>query len=270
MLEAKQKKNILFFSLPLGFCVAIASYFGICVEITYSLDNPYFAVQGIGQDIINLFVVVPVLWLTAVFIFRSNNKALFIWSGTVIYIIYSYVLYCFAVHFNFLFLVYCAILGLSVYALLYYTHILSRFNIVDCFDEKTPIKSISIYLQVVAVLFYIIWLGEIIPALFQNETPKSITESGLLTNPVHVMDIAIVLPALFIVAVALRRGKAAGFVFAPAFLVFCLLMALAIGGMIVLMKIKGFETDVSIAVVFAILTVISLIFVVWLLRHLKK
>jgi hypothetical protein len=202
-------------------------------------------------------------------IIKGNKKALFIWSGTAIYIVYSYILYCFAVHFNFLFLVYCAILGLSVYALIYYSIIMSGAAVADWFDEHTPIKTISVYLIVIAVLFYFIWLGEIIPALFNNETPKSITESGLLTNPVHVLDIALVLPALIVIAVALRKRKAIGYIFAPAVLIFCMLMALAIGGMIVFMKIKGFETDLTIAGIFAIVTIFSLILIVFLLEKMK-
>jgi len=270
MSDAKHKKNILLFSLPLGLLVAVASYCGIFVEATYRLDNPSFAAQGVGQDMVNLFVVVPVLIITAVMIFNDNKKALFIWSGVIIYIIYSYVLYCFAVHFNFLFLAYCAILGLSVYALIYYAIIMNRESVPAWFDEGAPLKLIALFLMVIGVLFYIIWLGEIIPALLQNNTPGSITESGLLTNPVHVLDIALCLPALLIVASSLWKKRTIGFIFAPALLVFCMLMALAIGGMIVLMNMKNFEADIGIAVIFAILTIVSLLFVILLLRNAKR
>jgi hypothetical protein len=41
MIVTKVKKNILLFSLPIGLLVAAASYCGIFIEATYSLDNPF-------------------------------------------------------------------------------------------------------------------------------------------------------------------------------------------------------------------------------------
>ena len=202
-------------------------------------------------------------------IYFNNKQALFLWGGAVFYILYSYALYCFAVHFNFLFLVYCIILGLSVYALIYYSMLMSTLGAAGWFDDKTPVKLIAGFLIIIAVLFYMIWLSEIIPALLNNTTPKSITESGLLTNPVHVLDISIVLPAICIIAIAIRQRKAIGFIFIPVVLVFCILMTLAICGMIVYMYVKGFESNPGIAIIFVVVSFLSIGFLILFLRHLK-
>jgi hypothetical protein len=70
-----------------------------------------------GQDIVN--IVAAVVLLSAVyFVNKASVKALLIWSGILLYLIYAYVIYAFEVHFNRLFLVSMAILGLSFYALI--------------------------------------------------------------------------------------------------------------------------------------------------------
>lgn len=48
---------------------------------------------------------------------KGSVKAFLVWSGVPLYLIYAYVIYAFDIHFNRLFLVYVAILGLSFVAL---------------------------------------------------------------------------------------------------------------------------------------------------------
>jgi hypothetical protein len=43
-----------------------------------------------------------------------------------------------------------------------------------CFTGKPPVKAVSIYLAVLAVLFYFLWLSEVVPALLAGENPKSV------------------------------------------------------------------------------------------------
>ena len=123
--------------------------------------------------------------------------------------------------------------------------------------------------MVIAVLFYFIWLSEIIPAILKNATPKSIIESGLLINPVHVLDIAICLPALIITGIALMKKKNMGFLLAPTMMIFCIFMAIAIAAMVLVIKAKGLEANLGLTIVFGLITLISSIFLFLFLRKLK-
>lgn len=58
------------------------------------------------------------LFIAVYFVNKGSVKAFLVWSGVLLYLIYAYVIYAFDVHFNSLFLVYVAILGLSFYALI--------------------------------------------------------------------------------------------------------------------------------------------------------
>ncbi len=268
-MKKKTDVMILMLSLPLAILTAIVSYAGVFIKSTYVRENALYAAQGIGQDIINLFIVVPILLITAFFARRKSKLGLLIWSGTIFYLAYSYTIYCFGLHFNNLFLAYCTILGLSFYSLIYFVIISLKENVSEWFETKFSTKSTGIFLIVIAVLFYFIWLSEIIPAILINATPKSITESGLLINPVHVLDIAICLPALIITGIALIKKKNIGILLAPTMMIFCIFMAIAIAGMVFVMKAKGLEANFNLTIVFGLITFVSTIFTFLYLRKLK-
>jgi hypothetical protein len=261
--------TILFFTVPLAILTSLVSYGGIFIESTYIKECPGYAAQGIGQDIVNLFVVVPVLCIAAFFAWRKSKLGLLLWSGAIFYLAYSYTIYCFGLHFNNLFIAYCMILGLSFYSLVYFVFSSLRENTSEWFEKRNPSTSTGIFLIIIAVLFYFIWFTEIIPAIINNTTPKSITDSGLLVNPVHVLDIAICLPALIITGIALIKRENIGFLLAPTMLVFCIFMAIAIAAMVFVMKSKGLETDNGLAVVFGIITIVGALFLFLYLRKLK-
>jgi len=91
-----------------------------------------------------------------------------------------------------------------------------------------------------------------------------------LVNPVHVLDIAICLPALLMTGIALIRKKDTGFLLAPTMMIFCILMAVAIAAMVFVMKAKGLETDDNLASIFEIITLTSALLLIIYLRRLNK
>ena len=265
----KKDINILILSVPLAILTAIVSYAGIFNESTYAKETASYAAQGTGQDIVNLFIVVPILLITSIFAYRKSKSGILIWSGVIFYLAYSYTIYSFGMHFNNLFVDYCLILGLSFYSLIYFLIFSLHENVSEWYSNKISTKSTGIFLISIAVLFYFIWLSEIIPAIIANITPKSILESGLLINPVHVLDIAICLPALIITGIALIKKRSIGFLLAPTMMIFCVFMSIAIAAMVLVMKSKGLESNLILFSVFGIVTIISTLFLIQFLRNLK-
>jgi hypothetical protein len=88
------------------------------------------------------------------------------------------------------------------------------------------------------------------PALISGQTPKSIADAGLITNPVHILDLSLVLPGLIVTAIQLVRRRAVAFVLAPVLMVFSILMTVAIAGMMVAMSVRGFAADYTMAAFF--------------------
>jgi len=262
-------KVILTLSLPLTILTIIVSYVGLFAPGFYSAETLNWQAQALGQDMIDLFIVTPSLFITSVSAYKNNRTATLIWGGVMLYLTYTFVLYCFNVHFNQLFVIYCLCLGLSFYSFLYFLFTNHNQNRQVHYKKIRIVRFISIYFIVIAILFYVLWLSEIVPSIIKNTPPKSITETGLFTNGVHVLDLSVVLPAIFITGILLLRGKPFGFVLAPVILSFFVLMDLTIGMLALVMKTKGIESDLTLTAIMGTLALISLILLIRYFKNVK-
>jgi hypothetical protein len=268
-MPADNNKIVLYFSIPIALLVIVVSYAGLFIPETYTKETANWQAQALGQDIIDLFLIVPLLLITSWLAYKKNRAALLVWSGLLVYLIYTFVLFCFAVHFNYLFIVYCTTLGLSFYAFLYFLLSQIKEPIVSWFTERIPVKSVGIYLIVLSGLFYLLWLSEIFPANLNNTIPSSITESGLITNPVHALDLSVVLPGMVIVAILLLKKKSLGLLLTPTVLTFAILMDITIGSLVIVMKMKGMDADFSLAVIMGLLFLFTLGLLIWFFKHIQ-
>ncbi len=269
MTSDNQNKIILLLSLPIAILVTIVSYTGLFFPDTYAKETANWAAQAVAQDIIDLFLIIPFLLISSWLGFKKNRIALLLWSGVLIYLIYTFVIYCFAVHFNQLFIVYCLVLGLSFYAFLYFLLSQIKEPIASWYSEKIPVKTVGIFLMILSGLFYLLWLSEIIPAIFSNTSPATIIETGLLVNPVHALDLSVVLPGFMIVGILLLKKNPLGLLLAPAVLTFCILMDITIGTLMIVMNMRGIETDLSLTVIMVLLALFTLGLLVWFLKSLQ-
>ncbi|MEJ2106494.1 MAG: hypothetical protein P8X48_04065 [Acidiferrobacteraceae bacterium] len=256
-------------TLVLTASLAVASYYGVFVPGIYARDSASLGTQGIGQDALDLFFTAPLLLISLFFVLRGSRLAWFVYGGTVLYLLYSYVLYALGVHFNRLFLVYCLVLGSSFYAFALAVYELGRMPVSEWFSDRAPLRVTAVYFLVIAVLFYGLWLKDVLPAVLSDSVPASVRDNDLLVNPVHVLDLSIVLPGLAATAILLLRRHALGYVLAPVFLVFLILLTLAIAAMVLALKIKGVSEDVSLTGFFVVLTLVSSGFLFLFLRAMR-
>ncbi|WP_296823731.1 hypothetical protein, partial [Sulfurovum sp.] len=99
---------------------------------------------------------------------------------------------------------------------------------------------------------------------------KNVSDYNLLVNPVHVLDIAIALPGLIITSILLIRKHQLGFIFSPVFLVFTIILTIALIAMVIMLKIKGINDETSVAGIFIILTIISSVLLTLFFKNIKK
>jgi hypothetical protein len=236
--------------------LAIAAGCGVFIHGLYR-DTPYFAVQAVAQDFISLTVVLPTVAVSAFLASRGSHRAQLVWLGALVYLVYSYVIDAFAVRFNSMFLVYVALLGCSLYALIGGLATASGVWIKASFTERTPVRTVSTFLVVLAVLFYGLWLLETVPALLLRAVPPSVQQNGTATNAVHVLDMAWMLPAFLITAIALWRKQAFGYILAGAALSFVMLLALAVLSMVVFFNHAGYPIVVPQVLVFTVVFALS-------------
>jgi hypothetical protein len=263
----ENKKAIVILSTVVAAALAVVSFFGAFDVVTYERDAPSMAAQVAGQDLVDLVFIVPLLVFSLIFMLRNSRIATFIFGGTVFYILYSFCMYAFGVHFNKFFLLYCMILGSSLYLFIIVILELAKMDVQNWFGKKVPIRLTGVYLLLISAFFYILWFKDIVPAVVKNTIPKNVSEYNLLVNPVHVLDISIALPGLIMTAVLLMKKRKLGYILAPVLLVFVIILAVALAGMAMMTKARGITEDMSIAIIFIVLAVISIALLYFFLRN---
>ena len=193
-------------SLALLPFVALAAGIGLMMPGFYR-EAPTWTSQARGQDLVTLLVGVPLLVVGLIGARRGSVRCLLLWLGAVGYMAYAYATYAFATHFNLLFLVYVLNFGLAAYALVFGLIRLDPGRVRSAFSPQAPTRLVAATLVGLGLTTAVLWLGQDIPALLTGGVPSDVTEAGLLTNPIHVLDLALVLPAAVLTGVFLARRR---------------------------------------------------------------
>jgi len=219
--------------------VAVASLVAIIDPAIYARETASWAAQGFGQDCVDLVVIAPALLVAGLRARHGSRGATLVTGGLLLYAAYSFAIYAVTMHFNALFLLYCAIFGASTFALvdLVTTMLVDRSR--HEIAPRFPRGAAMLALVAIAVLFASLWLADLVPALVHGRDPASLSTTGQVANVVEVLDLSLVLPAMLIVAAALHRRRPIGDVLAPMLLVFAIAMFSAIAGMTVVMHVRG-------------------------------
>jgi hypothetical protein len=239
--------------LPLTLLLAAISLAGILSPSTYGRETASWAAQAVGQDWVDLLIAVPWLALSGAYARGGSRTGRFLLAGGYLYALYELAIYAFAIHFNALFLLYCAAFGLSILGLVATMHALGREDLPGWFSARMPRRGAGALLIAIGVGFGLLWLGDIVPALVRGTTPPTVIEARVPTNPVHVMDLSLILPAHVAAGVLLLRRRPLGYLLAPVLLAFGILMATSIGGMMVVMRLRGVPADLAVVAGMAVL-----------------
>lgn len=162
---------------------------------------------------------------------------------------------------------YCLMLGSSLYSFILVILELTRMDVQNWFGDRAPIRLTGVYLIFISALFFMLWLKAIIPAVLNDSIPKNVSDYNLLVNPVHVLDLSIVLPGLVVTAILLMKKRRLGFVLAPLMLVFLIILTIALAGMVMMTKARGITEDTSITIIFIVLAVISIVILYHFLKN---
>jgi len=157
------------------------------------------------------------------------------------------------VHFNALFLVYCATLSLCLYATVFSLPLIPLEQIAKAYASRASRKTIAIVFLILAIQTAVFELRDDVAAIVAGRVPKDIVDANTPVNFIHVLDMGFLLPALCITAVLLLRRKASGYALAPAFLTLLAIMSLELVSILTVMGRAGFGMSISMIIFFAVL-----------------
>jgi hypothetical protein len=259
-------------SILLGVAALAAS--SAALLIPGILSGPVVAQGNLrGTALIVMVLGLPLLaismWLAA----RGSVRALVVWVGTVVYVGYQGLLFVFGTPFNALFLVFVAMLSLSIWSLVSLSTSVDLAVFARRFDDGLPARRIALYLAIMAVLNTLVWLRAILPAITSPDPDSFLEGSGLTTNPVFVQDLAVWLPLMFVGAWWMWNRRPKGYLIVGAMLVTLILESIGVA------SDQWFGTmadpgtpfaSTEVIPLFLTLAVIGCVPLFWYLRHVDR
>lgn len=193
----------------------------------YGKETVTLADAATAQDIVTLLVLAPLLAFLSLRARAGSVSAFLCLPGALAFTTYNYLIYSFSIHFGPLFLVWVATLGLSIFGLVGGLATADTEAIKRRFTGRR-LTGTAVFLVVVAVIFALLWLSEIVPDLLAGSSSRSADEWKTPTNPVHVLDLSFFLPAVIISGFLLKRRHPFGYATAAGQLVWLALTCLPI------------------------------------------
>ena len=150
-----------------------------------------------------------------------------------------------------------ATFGIAIYTLVFGLARLDTGLVARSFDKRTPTRIAGTVLVGMSALTALLWLGQDVPALLSGGVPNDVLEAGLLTNPTHVLDLGLALPASISAGILLARRRAWGFVLGAYFLVNFAILGVAVVSMTLFMAADGQPFNLALSAVFRLWTLAS-------------
>jgi hypothetical protein len=249
-----------------AFLAAAGSVVGLLApELIYGQETPAFFNAGLAQDLVNLFFVAPLTLIMAVLAARGSRRSWLCLMGLLAFTVYNYAIYAFSIHFGPLFLLWVAVLGLSVFAAAGSLASLLRPGMQPMSLSQSG-RLPAWFLITVAAMFALLWLSQIVPDLLASKPSTSAATWDVPTDPVHVLDLALFLPAVCASGVLLLRRHRIGYASAPGSLIFLGLTCLPILVIPFVTQARGDAANWVILLPIGLIAVTTLA-VLWRLLH---
>ncbi|MFC6976021.1 hypothetical protein ACFQL1_17095 [Halomicroarcula sp. GCM10025709] len=222
------------------------------------------------QDLTILSVGIPVLAVGLWYAGRDSPRGRIIWLGGLAYNTYIWASIAIQIPFNELFLVYVGLFSISLFTFVGGMVETDAERIRGTLRGRLNTTLYGSALVVVGLGLAVLWLSDVVPALLTGTPPLLATEAGPQAMASHVLDLGVVVPAIFLAAAWLFRERAWGYVFAGVVLVLGATLASPIGVMTLVLMAGDTVTVSPVAASFSFLPIaVSAVLAVQYLRSMR-
>jgi hypothetical protein len=198
-------------SILITMLAAVTSAGGLFISGLYR-DNTWVTTQLQGNDLVTLAVATPLL-VWALFLLKQDSpRVQLVWLAMLGYMLYNYVFYLYGATFNYFFLLYVALVALSVFALILALTKIDLGEIKQSFRVGTPVKWISGWMLFIAVVLGGMWISQSLAFVFTGKIPQVIINAGSQTSVVFATDLSLLVPFMVVGAILLWKRQGWGYV----------------------------------------------------------
>lgn len=233
----------------------------------YYWDTVSSAAQTQANDLVTLLLGLPLLAISFWMSLRGFLRGRVMLTGTLAFILYTYITMCFGAMYNMLFLVYVALFSLSLFAFILSMMSFDLKTLPAHFSEKLPRGWISGLLFFAAAFLSLAWLGRIAATFTPGAIPALENTTSMF---IQAMDLGIVVPLCVLSGVLLLRRSAWGYLLASVGLMKFLTLGIAVSLMGLNMARVGVPVSVVELGVFPTMALLNIVMTIVLLRNISE
>jgi hypothetical protein len=233
----------------------------------YYWDTVSSAAQMQANDLVTLVLGLPLLVIAAWLSWRGSLRGRLLLSGTLAFILYTYITMSFGAAYNKLFLVYVALFSLSLFAFILSVMSYDLKTFPAHFSDRLPRRGIAAMLFFAATFLLLAWLGRILPMIFTSQIPALENVTSMF---IQVMDLGIIIPVCFLSGILLLRRSPWGYLLASISMMKFITLGLAVSLMGINMARVGVPASPVEIGAFLTITLINLALSVVLLKNIKE
>jgi len=232
----------------------------------YTWDTVSSAAQMQANDLVMLVLGLPLLAFSYWLALRGSLRGHLLMTGTLGFILYTYITMCFGAAYNPFFLVYVALFSTSLFAFIFSMMSFNIESLPEHFTKNIPHKAIAVLLFFTAAFLTLAWLGRIAPTILEDQIPALENTTSMF---IQAMDLGIIVPFSVIAGVLLLRRTAWGYLLSAVGLMKFLTMGAAVSLMGLNMARVGASISLIELVVFPIIALTNLLMVIFMLKGIK-
>jgi hypothetical protein len=226
------------------------------------------AIQGIAQDMVTLFIGIPLLIIALFSYNRGSLKGHFLLSGIVGYFFVTYLFYTAMGMYNELFLVYITLLGLTFFALFNLLISFKLKKISGYFSNRAPAKFTGGFLIFNSIAIALMWLSRVVPPLLDGSI-YPVDLQHYTTMIVQGFDLGLLLPISFVAGWLLLKKRPMGFLIGVPYIIFLSLLMTALTAKIIAMGLNGVNIIPAVFIIPAI-NLVTIVCAVLMVKNIKE
>lgn len=221
---------------------ALATTLGLLAPGLYD-EIPVYRSALFLQDALVLGLAVPVLAASLWFAVRGSARGEIVWLGSLAFMTYIWASQAFVLAYNDALVLHITLLGLSAFTLASGLLGHDPAALADAVRPRLPRRLYLGYLGFVAVGLCALWLSELVEPLLAGGLPANVERMGPLAKNTNVLDLALIVPALVLVAGWLYWDRDWAYSLTGVLVVFAALLAPSITGMTITLATGGIEMN---------------------------
>jgi len=202
-------------SVAVAMLMAFQAAVGLLVPSVYR-DVGWVTAAWYGNDLVTLFVAVPLLGWSLVAVRGGSRMAELVWYAMLAYAVYNYAYYLFGATLNWFFPVYVTLFVVPAAALAVSLARIDAFDVAGAVHGKPRVRLIAAYMLLTGLGLATVWLAQWAGYLAAGVEPTIGVDAFAL---VAAMDLSFMVPWFVLGGVFLLRGNPWGSVIGPIMLV---------------------------------------------------